>query len=111
MIQKPAMSAMPAKDKLLDEFNTVVAETEHLLKSVASLGDPMAGVLKGNVDLALASASDRVTDIRDRSLAQAEAAMKATDEYVRHNPWHAIGIVAAVTAVVGLASGLMIARR
>jgi len=102
---------MLANDKLLDEFHTVVAETEHLLKSVASLGNPMAGVLKGNVDQALASASDRVTDIRDRSLAQAEAAIKAADEYVRHNPWRALGIVALVTASMGFVSGLMVARR
>ncbi len=108
MISTPVM---PAKDKLLDEFNTVVAETEHLLKSVASLGEPMAGVLKGNVDQALSSASGRVIDIRDRSVAQAEAAMKAADEYVRQNPWHAIGIIALVTAAAGLVSGLVIARR
>ena len=104
-------TAMPPKDKLLHEFNTVVAETEQLLKSVASLGADQAGVLKGNVDLALSSASDRVTNIRDRSLAQADAAAKATDEYVRQNPWRAIGIVALLTAAVGLASGLMMARR
>src|SRR5689334_16711916 len=44
------------KDKLLDEFNAVVAETEHLLKSAASLGTEQAGVLKGNLDDALSSA-------------------------------------------------------
>jgi ElaB/YqjD/DUF883 family membrane-anchored ribosome-binding protein len=58
--------------QLLDEFNTVVAETEHLLKSVASLGSEKAGVLKGNVDQALArraiasSTSGTVTSRRRR---------------------------------------------
>jgi len=32
----------PNNDKLLDEFNTVVAETQHLLMSVASLGSDRA---------------------------------------------------------------------
>jgi ElaB/YqjD/DUF883 family membrane-anchored ribosome-binding protein len=30
---------------------------------------------------------------------------------VRANPWHAIGIVALVTAAAGLISGVLIARR
>jgi len=104
-------SVAPSRDKLLDEFHAVVAETEELLKSVASLGSDQAGVLKGNVDDALASASERVVDIRDRYLAQVEAAAKATDEYVRENPWRAIGIVAVASVAVGLVSGLVIARR
>jgi ElaB/YqjD/DUF883 family membrane-anchored ribosome-binding protein len=104
------VAVTPSNDKLLDEFNTVVAETEHLLKSVASLGSEKAGVLKGNVDQALASASDRVVDIRDRYLAQAEAAARSADEYVRQNPWRVIGIVALVAAAAGLISGLLTAR-
>ena len=104
-------AATPSKDQLLDEFHTVVAETESLLKSVASLGTEKAGVLKGNVDQALATASDRVAAIRDMSIAQAEAAAKAADEYVRQNPWRAVGVVALVSAVAGLVSGLLIARR
>jgi len=103
--------AAPTKDKFLDEFNTVVTETEQLLKSVASLGSDTAGVLKGNVDQALSSASYRVADIRDRSIAQAEMAAKATDEYVRQNPWRAIGVVALVTVAAGIISGLLFARR
>jgi len=101
----------PSKDKLLDEFNAVVSETEQLLKSVASLGSDQAGVLKGNVDEALASASGQVADIRERFLAQASATAKATDDYVKQNPWQAIGIVAVVAAAAGLVAGILVARR
>jgi len=100
-----------SKDKLLNEFNTVVSETEQLLKSVASLSSDQAGVLKGNVDQALSSASDQVMLIRDKSIAQAKATAEAAEEYVKQNPWRAIGIVALVTAAAGLVSGLLLARR
>ena len=99
------------KDQLIDEFNTVVAETEHLLKSVASLGNDKAGLLKSNLGEALASAGDRVAEIREKSLAQASAAAKATDDYVNENPWAAIGIAALVGGVAGLVTGIVIARR
>jgi ElaB/YqjD/DUF883 family membrane-anchored ribosome-binding protein len=108
MIQTPAVAS---KDKLLNEFNTVVAETEQLLKSVASLSTDHAGVLKGNVDKALSSASDQVTQIRDKTVAQAKAATMAAEDYVKQNPWRAIGMVALLTVAVGLVSGLLIARR
>ena len=107
------MSQVPVvtKDKLLNEFNTVVAETEQLLKSVASLSTDQAGVLKGNVDQALTSASDQVLEISDKSIAQAKAAAMAAEEFVKENPWRVIGIVALVTAAAGFVSGLLIARR
>ena len=99
------------KEKLADDFHMVLAETEQLLKSVASLGSEKAGVLRFNVDQHLASAGDQLALIREKSLAQAKAASAAADEYVHQNPWRAVGIVALVAAVAGLASGLLIARR
>ena len=101
----------PSREMLLEEFHAVVAETEQLLKSVASLGSDTAGVLKGNVDDVIATATDRVAGIRDRSLAQATAAAEAAEAYVKQNPWRAVGIVALVTAATGLVAGLLIARR
>jgi ElaB/YqjD/DUF883 family membrane-anchored ribosome-binding protein len=46
-----------------------------------------------------------------RALDQAKAAGDATDEYVRENPWRAMGIAAAVSGLTGLVAGLLIARR
>jgi ElaB/YqjD/DUF883 family membrane-anchored ribosome-binding protein len=98
------------KDRLLDEFNTVVNETENLLKSVAGMGTEQAGMLKANVDQAIVSASDQIAQIRKTALAQASAAAQATDEYVQGNPWRAVGIVAGLAAITGLLAGLLIAR-
>ena len=70
------------KEKLYEDFNTVVAETEQLLKSAATAG------------------SERAT-----------SAAKATDQYVNENPWRAVGIVAAIAGLTGVLAGLLIARR
>src|SRR5688572_26422867 len=103
--------ATSPKENLLNEFNAVVTETEHLLKSVASLGSEKAGVLKGNVDEALVSATDRLSQLRDTALAEARVAATAADKYVKENPWRALGLVAMVAALAGLVSGLVIAKR
>jgi len=99
------------KDKLYQEFNTVVAETEQLLKSVASAGGERAGAVRARVDQGLAAAAQRMTEIRDQAVAQAGSAAKATDQYVTENPWRAVGIVAAFAGLSGLLAGLLIARR
>jgi len=106
---KPKTEA--TNETLYQEFNTVVAETEQLLKSVATAGGDKAGALKANVEQALAAAADRLEQIRLQALGQANAAARATDEYVRDKPWRAVGIVAALSASVGLLAGLLIARR
>jgi len=99
------------KDKLFEEFNTVIVETETLLKSVASAGADKAGALRASAEQSLAAAGARLAKIREETLLQANAAARATDEYVQGNPWRAVGIVAALTAVTGLIAGLLIARR
>jgi ElaB/YqjD/DUF883 family membrane-anchored ribosome-binding protein len=68
-------------------------------------------VTKASVEQGLASASERLAAIRAQSLEQASASARATDKYVRGNPWQAVGLVAAVSAIVGVAAGLLIARR
>lgn len=99
------------KEKLFEDFNTVIAETEQLLKTLASAGSDKAGTIKAGVEERLAAASERLAKIRQEALDQANAAARATDNYVRANPWRAVGIAAAVSAGVGLIAGLLIARR
>ena len=106
-----AKTAAAGNAKLLDDFNTVVAETERLLKSVASLGDDKGTVIKDNMEEALAAASEGLTRIREKSAAQAAAAARVADEYVQENPWRAMGFVALVAALAGLVAGVAISRR
>ena len=107
----PTTQTEVTKERLFDEFNTVVAETEQLIKSVATAGSDQAGALKASVERSLAAAGERLAQIREEAVLQASTAAKATDTYVKENPWRAVGIVAAVTALTGLLAGLLIARR
>jgi ElaB/YqjD/DUF883 family membrane-anchored ribosome-binding protein len=99
------------KDQLYQEFNTVVTETEQLLRSLATAGGDKAGALRDGVAEGIAAAGERLDKLRLQALEQASAAGQATDDYVRDNPWRAIGIAAAVSGLAGLVAGLLIARR
>ena len=99
------------KDRLHQEFNTVVTETETLLKSVAGAGSEQAGALKASVAQGLADAGARLKRIREESAHRAREAAHAADAYVHKHPWQTVGVVAALAGAVGLLAGLLIARR
>jgi ElaB/YqjD/DUF883 family membrane-anchored ribosome-binding protein len=47
------------KEKLFEDFNAVVAETEQLLNSLAGAGADKAGSMRASVEQGLAAAGDR----------------------------------------------------
>ena len=97
-----------SKDRLYEEFNTAVTETEQLLKSVGSRRRQPARCATASLMASLRPASGR--QAAPDALA-GEPAADATDDYVHSNPWRAIGIAAAVSGLTGLVAGLLIARR
>jgi ElaB/YqjD/DUF883 family membrane-anchored ribosome-binding protein len=99
------------KDDLLKEFNTVVADTEQLLKSVAAASGDKANTLRDGVEQNLKDAKARLKQLEQATLVQAKKAASATDEYVHANPWTSIGIAAAIAGFAGLVVGLLIGRR
>jgi len=108
------MTATPSaasKERIVEDFNAVVSEAEQLLKTVATLGTDKTGAVREDLDKALSSARGKLAEIRERSIAQACAAAEMTDVYVKENPYRALGVVAVVGALVGLTTGLVIARR
>jgi ElaB/YqjD/DUF883 family membrane-anchored ribosome-binding protein len=99
------------KDELIKEFNTVVTETEQLLKSVANAAGEKAGALRDSVEQNLAIAKDRLRNLQHAATEKTQAAAQATDEYVHEHPWQAIGIAAGASVVFGLVIGLLLNRR
>ena len=94
------MSQDVTKERLFEEFNSVVAETEKLLESLAGAGNEKAGALQAKVAQQLADAGERLAKIRGEAL-----------DYAQENPWRAVGVVAIAAGLAGLVAGVLIARR
>jgi ElaB/YqjD/DUF883 family membrane-anchored ribosome-binding protein len=91
-----------SRDKLLQDFNQVVADTEDLLRSIAAAGGDKASALRSKVEDSLQSTKERLGELQEAAMERGTAAARATDDYVHENPWQAIGIAAAVGVLVGL---------
>ena len=99
------------KDQLIEEFNAVVADTEQLLKSMATAGGEKAGALRESAEQKLAVTKERLRSLQHSASEKAGAAAKSTDEYAHAHPWQSIGIAAGVAVAAGIALGLLLNRR
>lgn len=99
------------RKKLLDDVNLVLADSEELLKAMASAGGEKAQALRGDLERKLATARERLDAIEEIALARSREAAKHADEYVHENPWQSIAAAAGLAVIVGIVVGLILNRR
>jgi ElaB/YqjD/DUF883 family membrane-anchored ribosome-binding protein len=89
------------------EFQDFVADMEDLIEASTSLtGDDLARA-KANLYARVAAARAFVEEMPGAISARARNTARVTDDYVREQPWRAMGI----TAAVGLLIGFLLGRR
>jgi ElaB/YqjD/DUF883 family membrane-anchored ribosome-binding protein len=93
--------------KLVEDLKAVVADAEELLKATASQTGERIAAARAKAEESLKAAKVRLAEEEVAVMATTKAAAKATEDYVRANPWKAVGI----TAVVGFVLGILVARR
>ncbi|OGA18182.1 MAG: hypothetical protein A3I63_04925 [Betaproteobacteria bacterium RIFCSPLOWO2_02_FULL_66_14] len=96
-----------SKDKLVADLKIVVADAEELLRATASQAGEKVAAARERIQASLASARVKLVDAERVIVDRTRLAAKATDEYVRENPWKAVGVAAGV----GFLLGLLINRR
>lgn len=89
------------------DIQNVVSDAQELLKTVQSEGESRLSDVKSKVQQQLDSARQMLGQLQGQVQDGAKIAMDSTDAYVRGNPWRAVGISAAVGALIGF----LIARR
>ena len=96
-----------SKEKLVADLKVVVADAEELLRATASQAGEKVVAARERIQASLATAKVKLSDAERALLEKSKLAAKATDEYVRENPWQAVG----AAAVAGLVLGVLISRR
>jgi ElaB/YqjD/DUF883 family membrane-anchored ribosome-binding protein len=91
-------------DKLVADLRNLVADAEELLKATASQAGDKIGVARQKIEQSLVEGKKALADAEKTLVKKSKECAEIADDYVRENPWSAIGIAAAV----GLALGLLI---
>jgi ElaB/YqjD/DUF883 family membrane-anchored ribosome-binding protein len=91
----------------MEDLRTVFVDVEELLRATTSQTGERITAARAKAEESLKVAKARLAEVQAAVAAQTKVAAKATDDYVRANPWQAVGISAAV----GLIFGMLITRR
>jgi ElaB/YqjD/DUF883 family membrane-anchored ribosome-binding protein len=94
-------------EQLMTDLTNVVRDAENLLRATASQTGEKVQEVRAKTEESLRHAKARLAGVEQEALERARALAGDADEYVRGNPWQAIGIAAGI----GLVLGLLISRR
>jgi ElaB/YqjD/DUF883 family membrane-anchored ribosome-binding protein len=91
-----------SRGKLVRDLKAVVADAEELLKATASQTEERIAAARAKAEESLKAAKARLAEQEGAVMANTRAAARATEDYVRANPWKAVGIAAGAGFVLCL---------
>jgi len=100
------MNGEAAKEKLVTDLRTLVNDAEELFKVTATQAGEKVAVARQKVEQSLIEGRKALADAEKVLVKKSKECAEIADDYVRENPWGAIGIAAGV----GLLLGLLIRR-
>ncbi|MDP2828968.1 MAG: DUF883 family protein [Sulfuricellaceae bacterium] len=93
------------REKLVADLKVVIADSEELLRVTASQAGEKIAELRVKAEEHIRGAKVRLAHAEEALMVRTKAAARATDDYVRANPWRAVGVAAGAGLVVGLLIG------
>ena len=90
------------RDNLMDEVTSAVSDAQDLLQQANTATAERARELRSQVEQKLLRAKLRMQELQGQAMDRTRAAARATDQYVRENPWQILGAAALVGLVLGM---------
>lgn len=91
-----------ARDQLVADLKSVVQDAEAWLRNSGQLTGDEFKAAKAKFERSLVKAKDDIIRLEEAVVEKTKVAAKATDEYVKENPWKAVGIGTAAGIVIGM---------
>ena len=96
------MNGEAAKEKLVGDLKTLIGDAEELLKASATQAGEKFSVARQKIEQSLVEGKKSLADAEKLLVKKGKEAADIADDYVRENPWGAVGIAASVGLVIGL---------
>ncbi len=94
-------------DRILEDFKTLVADSEEFLRSTANVSGDMVTVARNRFEKQWLKAAEKLDEAKERAKASGRQAAAAADHYIHEKPWTAVKIAGGI----GLLTGLLMSRR
>lgn len=99
---EPPMKREITTDKLMEDLRLVVSDAEELLKATAGQAGEKVSNARARTEDSIRAAKARIADAGHEAVEHTREAAIAADDYVRENPWTAVGIAAGVGILIGV---------
>ncbi len=93
------------KGKMVDDFKVIVSDADDLLQATAKVSGEGFNLARAKFAEKLKTAKASLADAEQLVVDKAKQAATATDDYVKGNPWTAVGIAAGVGILIGFLLG------
>ena len=90
------------KAKMVMDLKTMIADSEELLKAVATVSDEGFASVRAKFEQKMRNAKNALADMSQPVFDRTKASAAVADDYVHDNPWTIVGIAVAVGVLIGL---------
>jgi len=99
---RAAKNEQASIDRLLANLQSVVTDAEALLKATSQQAGEKVQEARAKAEESLTAAREHLSEVQEGTLQQARELFTESEEYVRKNPWQAVGIAAGAGVLIGL---------
>ncbi|OGQ48930.1 MAG: hypothetical protein A3I10_08340 [Deltaproteobacteria bacterium RIFCSPLOWO2_02_FULL_57_26] len=96
------MSEEVTKDKLISDFKILAGDAEELLKATANQAGERVAAARKRIEQSLEEGKKTFSEAETAFVDKTKEMAKTADDYVRQNPWNAVGVAAGIGLVLGL---------
>lgn len=104
---EPIPTKTGARDQLVTDLKSVIQDAEAWLRHGSQVTGEEFQAARAKFEKTLSGAKADLIRVEEAVVEKTKIAAKATDEYVKENPWKSVGLGAAVGVVIGM----LIARK
>jgi ElaB/YqjD/DUF883 family membrane-anchored ribosome-binding protein len=90
------------KNVLIDDTKLLLADAQELLQLIADQTSESVTDLRFRLEDKVAKYKKDLARLQETAITKVTEVGQATDDYVHHEPWKAIGIAAGIAFVVGM---------
>lgn len=96
------MDGETSRDKLVGDLKTLIGDAEELLKATTSQAGEKISAARQRIEQSLIEGKKSLADAEKVFINKSKECAEIADDYVRENPWSAVGVAAGIGLVLGL---------
>jgi ElaB/YqjD/DUF883 family membrane-anchored ribosome-binding protein len=96
------MDGETSKDKLVSDLKNLIGDAEELLKATTNQAGEKVTAARQKIEQSLIEGKKALADAEKIVIKKSKEYADVADDYVRENPWSAVGVAAGVGLILGL---------